>query len=143
MLITRAAAAKTALIDLLQAQTATLLAGVQVDYFDHARDKERESMYLGAVQAQPAAVDGDPAIRLEVATVPLFIRVLDPAKTPEETDTRTVVLAQVVQDVLAANGSPLGPNSWWQVGGFELASIRTADESISVATVLVEVRSYL
>lgn len=151
MLITRAAEAKRVLVDLLQAQTVPL-AGVQVEYSDQGQEQWRESIYLGPVTGSPGnasssaattTVNFDPVLRLENVSIPLYIRVIDPAGTPESTDQRAVAIAQIVQDTLAANASPFGPRSWWQVAGLELVGVRTGDEAITTLTLAVAVASYL
>jgi hypothetical protein len=85
----------------------------------------------------------DQEIRLETATIPLVIRVADPARTPRDNDQRTEAIAAAIHTVVTANQHPLGATSWWAANAGELAGVRTDDEAISVCTLQVELRSYL
>jgi hypothetical protein len=142
MLLTAADAARRALITLLKAQQASLLAQVQVEYVDPGQETWRECIYPGTVTWTNTGSDYDTAIRQEIVTIPLFVRVIDPAKTPEETDQRAVAIGQVVSDVLVAN-KPAGTNSWWAIVAGELLPVRTGDESVSTLTLQIEVATYL
>jgi hypothetical protein len=142
VLLTRADQAKRLLVDLLQAQTGVgqPFNGCQIDYSDQGQEQWRESIYLGRVESE---IDGEAEIKLELARVPLFVRVTNPAATAEENDQRAVVLAEAVQDVLEANPKPFGATSWWDIRALELEGSRTGDEAVSTLTLAIEIRAYL
>lgn len=140
--LTNVDVAKRALVALLLAQTpaAMPLADVQVAYVDPAQDAQRESIFLGLARAT-ATWDQD--FPMETGTFPCYVQVVAPEDDPDVTEQRATVLGKVVLDVMRANRLPAGPNSWWQVVQTEMASGRTADESRTLLTLMVQVVSYL
>jgi hypothetical protein len=140
--LTNADTAKRALLALLAAQTqaAESLYEVQVAYVDPAQDAQRESIFLGLTRSTST---WDQDFPMETATFPCYVQVVDPADDPEVTEQRAIALGEIVRITLAANRLPAGPNSWWQIVATELASSRTADESKTLLTLMVQVVSYL
>jgi hypothetical protein len=140
--LTSADTAKRALLALLaaQAQTAEPLADVQVSYVDPAQDAQRESIFFGLTRGTSTWEQDFP---METATFPCYVQVVDPAGDPEVTEQRAIALGQIVRNTLSTNRLPTGPNSWWQIVATELSSGRTADESKTLLTLMVQVVSYL
>jgi hypothetical protein len=140
--LTNVDVAKRGLLALLAAktQTAEPLADVQVEYVDPAQDAQRESIFFGLTRSTST---WDQDFPMETATFPVYVQVIDPADDPSVTEQRAIALGQVVRDTLGANTLPAGVNSWWQIVATELSSGRTADESKTLFTLMVQVVSYL
>lgn len=140
--VTNADVAKRALLVLLaaQQQTAEPLYDVQVAYVDPAQDAQREAVFFGLTRAT-ATWDQD--FPMETATFPVYVQIVAPEDDPEVTEQRAVALGQVVRETLQANRLPAGANSWWQIVATEMTSSRTADESKTLLTLMVQVVSYL
>jgi hypothetical protein len=142
--VTRVDTAKRLLIDLLAAQSAGTLAGVQLAYSEPA-NLQREAIFGGTRMTWSHDIGENLQwdMRLETAQFHLIIRVSGSAQTTDDNDQRCIDLGQVVQDVCQANPKPLGANSWWTPVAGELLVFRTDEESISSLALTVEVRSYV
>lgn len=148
---TNAYAVKKALFDRLETASGTAdsdLYQVQVDYAWNGQ-AERERIYLGPVQIEQefAALGraGGRVSRDEWAVVSVFIEVMRPGATVQETDERAQELGTVLEELVAANPT-LDDVSGVQYGGVaggELDYELTDDAVASVLELRLRFRSRL